>query len=109
MSDQIIISLLLLILVIFFIWGKFRYDAVALVMLSIFVILGYVAPSKAFSGLGHPAVITVALVLLISKGLEVSGFISIIGAKLEKVITSQFQFILITCFIVAILSSFMNN
>ena len=109
MSDQIIISLLLLLLVIFFIWGKFRYDAVALVMLSVFVVLGYVAPSKAFSGLGHPAVVTVALVLLISKGLEVSGFISIIGGKLEKVITSQFQFIVIICFIVAILSSFMNN
>ena len=109
MSDQIIISLLLLLLVIFFIWGKFRYDAVALVMLSVFVVLGYVAPSNAFSGLGHPAVVTVALVLLISKGLEVSGFISIIGGKLEKVITSQFQFILIICFIVAILSSFMNN
>ncbi|MDC3091787.1 SLC13 family permease, partial [Rickettsiales bacterium] len=109
MSDQIIISLLLLLLVIFFIWGKFRYDAVALVMLSVFVVLGYVAPSNAFSGLGHPAVVTVALVLLISKGLEASGFISIIGGKLEKVITSQFQFILIICFIVAILSSFMNN
>ena len=109
MSDQIIISLLLLLLVIFFIWGKFRYDAVALVMLSVFVVLGYVAPSNAFSGLGHPAVVTVALVLLISKGLEVSGFISIIGGKLEKAITSQFQFILIICFIVAILSSFMNN
>ena len=109
MSDQIIISLLLLLLVIFFIWGKFRYDAVALVMLSVFVVLGYVAPSNAFSGLGHPAVVTVALVLLISKGLEVSGFISIIGGKLEKVITSQFQFILIICFIVALLSSFMNN
>ena len=109
MSDQIIISLLLLLLVIFFIWGKFRYDAVALVMLSVFVVLGYVAPSNAFSGLGHPAVVTVALVLLISKGLEASGFISNIGEKLEKVITSQFQFILIICFIVAILSSFMNN
>ena len=109
MSEQIIISLLLLLLVILFIWGKFRYDAVALIMLSVFVILGYVAPSKAFSGLGHPAVVTVALVLLISKGLEVSGFISIIGGKLEKIITSQFQFILIICFIVALLSSFMNN
>ena len=109
MSDQIIISLLLLLLVIFFIWGKFRYDAVALVMLSVFVVLGYVAPSNAFSGLGHPAVVTVALVLLISKGLEVSGFISIIGEKLEKIITSQFQFILIICFTVALLSSFMNN
>ncbi len=109
MTDQIIISILLAILVLFFIWGKFRYDAISLIILSVFVIFGYVEPSKAFSGLGHPAVITVALVLLISKGLEKSGFITIIGEKLEKIITSQFQFILIICFIAALLSSFMNN
>ena len=109
MTDQIIISLLLLLLVILFIWGKFRYDAAALIVLSVFVILGYVAPSKAFSGLGHPAVVTVALVLLISKGLEVSGFISFIGDKLVKIVTTEFQFILIICFIAAFLSSFMNN
>ena len=73
MTDQIIISALLIILVILFIWGKFRYDAVSLIMLSVFVVLGYISPSDAFSGLGHPAVVTVALVLLISKGLEKSG------------------------------------
>ena len=77
-----------------FIWGKWRYDAVALVMLSIFVIFGYISPANAFSGLGHPAVITVALVLLISKGLEKSGFISFIGNKLENIVHSQLQFIL---------------
>ncbi len=109
MSDQLIISILLLLLFLFFIWGKYRYDGVSLIILSIFVLLGYVSPSKAFSGLGHPAVVTVALVLLISKGLEVSGFISVIGEKLEKIVSSQFQFILVICFITAFLSSFMNN
>ena len=109
MSDQIIISILLILLVILFIWGKFRYDAVSLIMLSVFVILGFISPSDAFSGLGHPAVVTVALVLLISKGLEKSGFISFIGTKLETMVSSQFQFILIICFLAAILSSFMNN
>ena len=109
MSDQIIISVLLTLLVILFIWGKLRYDAVSLIMLSVFVILGFISPSDAFSGLGHPAVVTVALVLLISKGLEKSGFISFIGTKLETMVSSQFQFILIICFLAAILSSFMNN
>ena len=96
-------------LIALFIWDKWRYDAVALVMLSIFVILGFVSPLNAFSGLGHPAVVTVALVLLISKGLEKSGFISYVGNRLENIVNSQFQFILILCFLAAFLSSFMNN
>ena len=79
MNEQYIISILFIILIFLFIWGKFRYDAVALILLALFVILGFIEPQQAFAGLGHPAVITVALVLLISKGLEKSGFISFIG------------------------------
>ena len=78
-------------------------------MLSVFVIFGFVSPANAFSGLGHPATVTVALVLLISKGLEKSGFISFIGNKLENIVHSQFQFFLILCSTAALLSSFMNN
>ena len=81
-TDQTIISSLMILLIILFIWGKMRYDAVALIMLALFVILGFIPSKEAFSGLGHPAVVTVALVLLISKGLEKSGFISFIGMKI---------------------------
>ena len=79
MSEQLIISSLFIVLIILFIWGKLRYDAVSLIMLALFVIFGFIEPNKAFVGLGHPAVVTVALVLLISKGLEKSGFISFVG------------------------------
>lgn len=108
-TDQNIISFLMIMLVALFIWGKIRYDAVSLIMLSLFVIFGFIPASEAFSGLGHPAVVTVALVLLISKGLEKSGFISFVGMKIQKIIHSETQFILILCLIAAFLSSFMNN
>ena len=109
MNEQIIIALLMMTLVFLFVWGKWRYDAVSLTMLAVFVILGFISSSDAFLGLGHPAVITVALVLLISKGLEKSGFISYVGTKLEEIVSSKFQFVVIICFTVAILSTFMNN
>ena len=108
-TDQNIISFLMIMLVALFIWGKIRYDAVSLIMLSLFVIFGFIPAGEAFSGLGHPAVVTVALVLLISKGLEKSGFISFVGIKIQKIIHSETQFILILCLIAAFLSSFMNN
>jgi len=109
MSEQLIISSLFIVLIILFIWGKLRYDAVSLIMLALFVIFGFIEPNKAFVGLGHPAVVTVALVLLISKGLEKSGFISFVGVFFQKIIKSEIQFIIILCFIAAFLSSFMNN
>ena len=83
MYDQIVILGLLILMVGLFIWGRWRYDAVSLGVLSLFVLLGYIQPEKAFSGFSHPAVITVALVLLISKGLERSGFISVLGRKIQ--------------------------
>jgi len=109
MTDQFIIVSLMALLILLFFWGKWRYDAVSLIMLSLFVLFGFISPKDAFLGLGHPAVVTVALVLLISKGLEKSGFISFIGIQLQKIITSQTQFILILLILASFLSSFMNN
>ena len=109
MFDQIIILGLLILMVVLFIWGRWRYDAISLGVLSVFVLLGYIHPEDAFKGFSHPAVITVALVLLISKGLERSGFISVIGRKLQAYANSEIQFMISITFFAAILSSFMNN
>ena len=109
MLDQIIILGLLILMVGLFIWGRWRYDAISLGVLSIFVLLGYIQPEEAFRGFSHPAVITVALVLLISKGLERSGFISVIGRKLQAYANNEIQFMISITFFAAILSSFMNN
>ena len=109
MFDQIIILGLLILMVGLFIWGRWRYDAISLSVLSVFVLLGYIQPEEAFKGFSHPAVITVALVLLISKGLEKSGFISVIGRKLQSYANSEIQFMISITFFAAILSSFMNN
>lgn len=56
-----------------FMWGRFRYDLVALAALLGSVMLGLVPADAAFMGFGHPAVITVAAVLVISRGFERSG------------------------------------
>ncbi len=49
-----------------FIWGKYRHDVVALAALTALVISGSVPPYEAFEGFAHPAVITVAAVLVVS-------------------------------------------
>ncbi|NNK33638.1 MAG: SLC13 family permease, partial [Xanthomonadales bacterium] len=56
-----------------FLWGRFRHDLVALASLLACVLLGLVPADGAFLGFGHPAVVTVACVLVLSRGLLDSG------------------------------------
>jgi len=93
----------------FLIWGKWRYDGVTLTALAVMVLLDLVPAKEAFLGFGHPAVITVALVLLISKALEKSGFINMIGDILRRNISGEFQFLALLMLVAGFLSSFMNN
>ena len=66
-SDQAAIFIIISIAFAFFIWGRWRYDLVAMMALLTSVIAGVVPWSQAFSGFAHPAVITVAAVLIISR------------------------------------------
>ena len=109
MTDQQLVALIMMGLLVLLIWGRWRYDGVVLVTLGLMVLLGLIEPREAFSGFSHPAVITVALVLLISKGLEKSGFINQIGEFLSSKIEKEFQFMIIIMFTAAFISSFMNN
>ena len=93
MNDQILVSLILLGLLVTLVWGKWRYDGIALVTLALMVLVDLVPAKEAFLGFGHPAVITVALVLLISKALEKSGLINMIGDFLHRKISGESQFL----------------
>ena len=109
MDPQLQVALIIFILLGFLIWGKWRYDGVTLTALAIMVLLGLVPAKEAFLGFGHPAVITVALVLLISKALEKSGFINMIGDTLRRNISGELQFLVLLMLTAGFLSSFMNN
>jgi len=61
------------------VWGRFRYDLIAFVALLVTVMLGIIEPEKAFEGFGHPAVVIIALVLIVSRGLMNSGAVELIA------------------------------
>ncbi len=108
-TDQYIVFLTLVFALVMFIWGKWRYDIVALMSLLIATITGIVPTADAFAGFGHPAVITVAAVLVISRGMINSGLIDSITNQLYKIgpnITLQITALTLS---VAAISAFMNN
>ena len=109
LSDQNVLVVTICVLVGLLIWGRWRYDAVTLVALASLVLFEVIPINSAFSGFGHPAVIIVALVLLISRGLQDSGFVGLIGGQLSKIPLNENQFLLVILVTAAALSSFMNN
>ena len=109
MNDQLILSIVIIGLLAFFISGKYRYDYVSLGALALLILFDVIKIENAFIGFSHPAVITVALVLLISKGLQDAGLSAVTGNIIGKFSPSETQFLFMIMFIAAILSSFINN
>jgi di/tricarboxylate transporter len=90
-------------------WGRFRYDMVAFGALLLAVVLGLVPAGDAFAGFGHPAVVVVALVLVISAGLVRSGAVLLITRTLVDASRGLGAHIAIMGGIAGVMSAFMNN
>lgn len=108
--DQMMLLALLCCALGLFVWGRWRYDLIAFSVLLLAVVLGLVEPMEAFEGFGHPAVITVATVLILSRALSGSALISLLSRHLERY-SGQRPLVQIGSLggISSILSAFINN
>jgi len=107
--DQFILFALLLLVFVFLIWGRWRYDLVAFAALCIALLTGVVPASEAFSGFGHHATVIVALVLIVSRALSNSGVIEWIGRVAVSSTRKLTAHIAIMAGVAAALSAVMNN
>jgi di/tricarboxylate transporter len=108
-TPQILICGIVLIVTTLFIWGRWRYDLVAFGGLMAATVVGVVPTTETFDGFGHPAVITVLAVLVISRSLSNSGAIDMITQTVVKASKSPWLHITALAGVAAILSAFMNN
>ncbi|EGN76024.1 di-/tricarboxylate transporter [Idiomarina sp. A28L] len=106
---EITILGILLCTLIFFIWGRWRHDIVALGALLACVAFGLVPAADAFAGFGHPAVITVACVLVLSASLQSTGAIDVVAHKLTPTSGGALTTIASLTGLATVLSAFMNN
>lgn len=107
--DQIEILVILAATVGMFLWGRWRHDMVAAGSLLACVVAGLVAPGEAFLGFGHPAVITVACVLVLSRGLQTSGAVDALTRLVLPPKAGMIVSLTALIGLGAVLSSFMNN
>jgi len=92
-----------------FVWARWRYDLVALAALLAVAMAGLIPPGEVFSGFGHPAVVTVAAVLILSRGLRNAGVVDVIAKVLLRAGGNTTLQVSLLALCVALLSGFMNN
>lgn len=108
-ADQGLILGILLASIAMFLWGRWRHDMVALAGLLACVVAGFVRPADAFAGFGHPAVITVACILILSRGLQTSGAVDALVRVVLPSGAGPTLTIGALTGLGALLSAFMNN
>ncbi len=108
-TEQILISIILFLAMLMFGWGRWRYDLVAMSALLIAVVVGIVPANNAFEGFGHPAVVTVAAVLIISGALKNAGVVDEIAGRISHLTETPILHIAVLTLVVTVASAFMNN
>jgi di/tricarboxylate transporter len=107
--DQAIIFAILLALFVLLVWGRWRYDVVAFACLMAAVATGLVKPGEAFNGFGHPATITVAAVLVLSRALAGTGAIDRLTQLVRPATAHTTTHVGVLSAIGAAMSAIMNN
>lgn len=108
-NPAFLIIVILLVTIGLFLYGRWRHDIVAVSALLMCSFFGLIRPADTFMGFSHPAVITVACVLILSYSLQQTGAVDALAQRvLPKKSSTLFTLLTLTA-LGAFLSSFMNN
>ncbi|MFT5934311.1 MAG: di/tricarboxylate transporter [Hydrogenophaga sp.] len=108
-NNQILILAILAVTVGMFLWGRWRHDMVAMGALLACVVTGLLPAREAFLGFAHPAVVSVACVLVLSRGLQLSGAVDVLARHALPKDAGTTLSLLALVGLGALLSGFMNN
>lgn len=92
-----------------FIWGRLRYDVVALLSLLAAIAAGIVPPEKAFSGFSDDIVIIVGSALIVSAAVGRSGVIERLVRQFGPYLTTVYRQIAALVGSVTVMSGFVKN
>jgi di/tricarboxylate transporter len=97
------------VMMVLFVWGRLRYDVIAMLALFASVVTGIVPADKAFSGFSDDVVVIVATALLVSAAVAKSGVMERVMRPLSPYLTSTRSQVFALVFAVIALSTFIKN
>jgi di/tricarboxylate transporter len=107
--QQILVFAIIAATMALFIWGRLRYDMVALLALLAGVFTGLVPHDKAFTGFSDDIVIIVGSALVVSAGLARSGVLEVAMARVAPNLNSVQAQVVVLVASVTLLSAFVKN
>lgn len=108
-TQQVLLALIFVVMSAAFIAGRLRLDVIAVAGLLAAVAVGAVSPEAAFSGLGNPAVVAVAAVLILTRAVHDSRVLEPLTARIAAGSAPPAGQLTALCAAVAVASTFMNN
>jgi di/tricarboxylate transporter len=105
-----VVLTILLFMFLLFVTETFSLDITAMIILAVLLICGFLEPIEAIKGFSNPAVITIALLFVLSHALQKSGVLEFLVVKLNELTeTSKLLGLFVFLFSVAVASAFINN
>ncbi|WP_273758088.1 SLC13 family permease [Bartonella sp. AU55XJBT] len=108
-ENQIMAFSIIGLMMVVFIWDRFRYDLVAICTLLIACAVGLVSPKEAFSGFSNDIVIIVGSVFVVSTAVSRSGIMEFIIQRIWPDVKSVRLQLAFLVFSVVVLSMFVKN
>lgn len=108
-TPQILAFSIIAVMMLAFVWGRWRYDLVAVSALLGAVAVGVVKPEEAFSGLSDDIVVIVGSALVVSAGVARSGIMEVAVRRVAPNISTPRAQLLVLVLTVTLLSAFIKN
>ncbi len=106
---QVFVFLTIGLMMLAFVWGRWRYDVVAVGALLTAMALGIVPPGEAFSGFSDDIVIIVGSALVVSAAVSHSGIMEVAVRRFAPGISSPRAQLILLVVSVTLLSAFIKN
>src|SRR5215217_5924221 len=108
-TPQIFAFSIIFFMMVAFVWGRWRYDLVAVGALLAAVAAGIVAPEEAFSGLSDDIVVIVGSALVVSAAVARSGVMEVAVRRVAPNLSTPRAQLIILVLTVPLLSAFIKN
>ena len=106
---QIFAFAIIALMMVAFVWGKWRYDLIAAGALLAAIAAGIVAPQDAFSGLSDDIVVIVGSALVVSAAVARSGIMEVAVQRFAPNISTPRAQLILLVVVVTVLSAFIKN
>jgi len=89
---------------------KLSADTLAVTVMVVLILGGFVSPEEGIAGMSNPAVVTILALMILTVGLETTGVITEIGDGLKKLLTGkEWKSLLILLLIVGLCSALIST